>query len=286
MANEDSVNIGIRGTDYLYSHMSMEPQFKDFKLHTHKGYEIYIFLSGNAEYIIESKTFPMKPYDIFVTKNDELHQVKHLSYERYERIVIEINDDFLAENDCISYGYVLQNRQSDTDNIISPNSSGKMRLIDCIGRTERYIKESYKFNDTIVKCSIIELMHIINTIKSDSVKVKRNDNISSIINYINDNLSKDIKLDDIARYMYMSKYHICRVFKEHTGITIKKYITNKRIKLVQNLYADGISLTSACTNAGFSSYSSFYKAYFSETGKSPKSDIENYNLFNDIELQE
>ena len=35
---------------------------------------------------------------------------------------------------------------------------------------EKYIKESEKFNKTIVKCSIVELLHIINTIKSKNVK--------------------------------------------------------------------------------------------------------------------
>ena len=78
-------------------------------------------------------------------------------------------------------------------------------------------------------------------------------------------------------------------FKHSTitgSFTINKYITNKRIKLVQNLYAEGNSLTTACIKAGYSSYSSFYKAYITETGKSPKNDIENYNLLNEIDIQE
>lgn len=273
---------------YSYSHASMIPSFNDFKLHTHMGYEVYIYLDGDAEYIIESKTFPMTPYDIFVTKTDELHQVKHISKAKYERIVIQFGDDFLEENNCIAYQKVLKhrNRDTDTDNMISPTSSEKKKIIDCVSRIEKYIADAELFSDTIVKCTIIELLHIINTIKSDKVKVKKNNNIGSIIDYISKNLSTDIKLDDIAKYMFMSKYHICRIFKNYTGITINKYITGMRIKYVQKLYSEGHSLSSACEIAGFSSYSNFYKAYYNETGKSPKKDIENYNLFNDIELQE
>jgi len=279
-------NIEINGQNYIYGHKTFIPDFKDFKLHTHKAYEIYIYIDGNAEYVIESKTFPMKPYDIFITKNDEPHQVRHLVKDRYERIVIELNDSFFKENNCIQYKHILENRQNDTDNMISPDSADKIRLMDCISRTEIYINDTKKFSDTIVKCSIIELLHIINTIKSKNVKFKSNSNINDIISYINENLANDIKLDDIANHMFMSKYHICRIFKEHTGITVNKYITNKRIKLVQDLYANGDSLTDACSKAGFSGYSSFYKAYMSETGKSPKKDIENYNLFSDIIIQE
>lgn len=286
MSDEMLSYTGFDDTNYSYSHKMFVPGYKNFKLHTHKAYEIYIFLKGNAEYVIESKIFPMKQYDILITKNDELHQVRHLEKEVYERIVIEVNDIFFEENDCIEYSHLLKNRKFDTDNIISPDSSDKIKLMDCISRIEKYIKESKKFNKTIIKCSVIELLHIINTIKSKNVKIKSNHNIDEIINYINNNLSNDIKLDDIATHMFMSKYHLCRIFKEHTGLTINKYITNKRIKLVQNLYAEGNSLTTACIKAGYSSYSSFYKAYITETGKSPKSDIENYNLFNEIDIQE
>lgn len=270
--------------NYSYSHKIFVPEYKNFKLHTHKAYEIYIFIQGNAEYVIESKTFPMKQYDILITRNDELHQVRHLEKTSYERIVIEVNDTFFEENDCIEYLALLKNRKNDTDNMISPDSTDKIKLMDCISRIEKYINEAEKFNRTIVKCSIIELLHIINTIKRKNVKVKSNHNIDEIINYINSNLSNDIKLDDIANHMFMSKYHLCRIFKEHTGLTINKYITNKRIKLVQNLYAEGNSLSTACIKAGYTSYSSFYKAYITETGKSPKNDIENYNLLNEIEI--
>lgn len=280
-----SENIRYEGENYLYFHTSTIPKCGTFHPHTHTGYEIYIYLCGNAEYIIESKIFSMKPYDIFVTKSDEVHQVKHLSKEKYERVVFQFNDEFLEKNNCQSYCKVLQNRTCDTDNMISPSSFEKKHLADCISRIEKYIGYAEKFSDTIVKCSLIELIHIINTIKSDNIKVTRNNNIGLIIDYINENLTKDIKLDDIASHMFMSKYHICRIFKEHMGISIMKYITSKRIKQVQHMYSEGMSLTLACANAGFASYSSFYKAYYKETGKSPKNDIENYNLFTDIELQ-
>lgn len=286
MSNEMISETLFQDKNYLYNHKKFVPGYKNFKLHTHKSYEIYIFIKGNAEYVIESKTFPMKPYDILITKNDELHQVRHLEKTVYERVVVEVNDNFFDENNCTEYSNVLKNRKTDTDNIISPDSSDKIKLMECISRIEKYIKESEKFNTTIIKCSIIELLHIINTIKSKNVKIKSNRNIYEIINYINNNISNEIKLDDIATHLFMSKYHICRIFKEYTGLTINKYITNKRIKLVQNLYAEGYSLTTACIKAGYSSYSSFYKAYISETGKSPKNNIENYNLTNEFELQE
>ena len=278
----------IEGKDFLYSHRSMFRTLKgDFKLHTHQGYEIYIFIEGDAEYVIESRIYPMKPYDILITKSDELHQVRHHSYQKYyERVVIEVNDDFFTQNNCSEYLPILTTRNSDSDNIISPNYDGRIKLIECMERIEGYMKETDEKGEAITKSGIIELLHIINNLKGKTVKVKRNKNISKIIEYIDRNLTSDIKLEDIADSMFMSKYHICRIFKEHTGITIYKYITNKRIQLVQKMYSNGITLSTAALNAGFSSYSSFYKSYIRETGKSPRNDIENYNLFKDMTFKE
>ncbi len=289
MPNKPAVNhVYIEGQNFLYGHRSLYPRRKiDFKLHTHDGYEIYIFIEGNAEYVIESKIYPMKPYDILITKNDELHQVKHLSFRKfYERTVIEVNDEFFEENNCMEYLPILKVRNNDSDNIISPNYDGRIKLIECMERIEGYMKESEGKGEAIARAGIIELLHVINNLKSKTVQVKRNKNISKIIEYIDKNLTSEIKLEDIADSMFMSKYHICRIFKEHTGITIYKYITNKRIQLVQKMYANGMTLSTSSLNAGFSSYSSFYKSYMRETGKSPRNDIENYNLFKDMTFKE
>ena len=90
------------------------------------------------------------------------------------------------------------------------------------------------------------------------------------MSYINNNYNSNISLGDVAEKFFISKYHLCHMFKKATGLTVHRYITQKRITNVRESMGEGINITSAVINAGFSSYSSFYRSYIKEYGIPPK----------------
>lgn len=67
-------------------------------LHHHDFYEIYLFISGDITYLIEGKSYDIKPGDIILINTKELHQAVINSMKvPYERIVLWINKSFLQE---------------------------------------------------------------------------------------------------------------------------------------------------------------------------------------------
>ena len=42
--------------------------------HNHDFYEIYFFISGSVTYMIEGKTYKLRPGDILLIHNNELHK--------------------------------------------------------------------------------------------------------------------------------------------------------------------------------------------------------------------
>ena len=65
-------------------------------------------------------------------------------------------------------------------------------------------------------------------IESDENSVSQN-----IIRYLEQNYKKDIKIDDIGRYLYMSSAYISRIFKAETKTTVKQYLNNIRMRHAQ-----------------------------------------------------
>lgn len=63
----------------------------------------------------------------------------------------------------------------------------------------------------------------------------RNQNIDQIIRYINYNLNYGVSLKDISSAFHLSEEYICRLFKKHTGTTVKQFIINLRIKKIKDL---------------------------------------------------
>jgi AraC-like DNA-binding protein len=78
-----------------------------------------------------------------------------------------------------------------------------------------------------------------------------------------------LALDEIATGCAVSKYHLCRIFKETTGYTIVSYLTQVRIDRACTLLAGGSSVTEACNESGFGNLSHFIKTFRTHTGSSP-----------------
>ena len=77
----------------------------------------------------------------------------------------------------------------------------------------------------------------------------------------------------LAEKFYISKYYLCRAFHKATGLTVHDYIRLKRLNLARELKAEGKSISEAAMMAGFTDYSSFYRAYLKEYGVSPRNDL-------------
>lgn len=67
---------------------------------------------------------------------------------------------------------------------------------------------------------------------------------AEIIDYIENNLTKKLTLDDIANHLGFSKGHLCRIFKKYKNTTITDYIITRRMELAGTLAAEN-SLTAA-----------------------------------------
>jgi AraC family transcriptional regulator len=59
--------------------------------------------------------------------------------------------------------------------------------------------------------------------------------LKSAIDYIGDNLQKDLTLPEIAGAAHMSPYHFSRLFKESTGLTPHRYVIERRAQRAKEL---------------------------------------------------
>lgn len=248
------------------------PNPKDYELHNHYGaYEIFIFLNGDADYIVEGTVYPLKKYDTLILSPNEFHHIIHHSSTKYERVVLHINNSFFTRFDCDEFRRMFDSRKIGTKNLIPASFIIENKVMDIIERAEKYEKDSN--NDIVIRCIILELLHVLNKYHHSSPPSSGNTKITPVIMYINENLSSSLSIENISEKFFLNKYYLCRIFKKYTGLTINKYITHKRIAMVKDLYQQGKTLTQASIESGFGNYSNFYKMYVKETGRSPREDM-------------
>ncbi|MDH4232774.1 MAG: helix-turn-helix domain-containing protein, partial [Nitrospirota bacterium] len=89
--------------------------------------------------------------------------------------------------------------------------------------------------------------------------------------YIDSNLASAITLEQLACEAHLSKYHFCRLFKKHTGMSPKKFLSARRIerakKLLGNNGYSNVSL--AASEVGFNDVNNFIKSFKKITGVTP-----------------
>ncbi len=257
-----------------YKHLTdVLPDNSQYYLHNEKDmYKIIFFISGNCEFRVEGTVYSMHPYDILVMHSGEMHMMCHKEpYAGYERIVLHIHNAFFTKNNCEEFKKIFTARPLGRNNLICADLVRQCGIDKIFEKIDEYITKDENVCEILMRSKLIELLYNMNRISVKSDKKKYyNESVTPVLVYINENLRKPMQLDTLAAHFYMNKYHLCHIFKEQTGLTVNKYITYKRILLVRKLYFSGMPLTHAALEAGFGSYSDFYRMYVKEMGKSPK----------------
>ena len=88
--------------------------------------------------------------------------------------------------------------------------------------------------------------------------------------YLASNLSERITLDDVARAVSASPFHLARIFQEHTGVPVHRYLMQLRLRLaMERLTDNSCDLTELALELGFSSHSHFSDSFKREFDRTP-----------------
>jgi AraC family transcriptional regulator len=95
---------------------------------------------------------------------------------------------------------------------------------------------------------------------------------NDVLYYIYTHIETHIDLEELSRDLGVSKFHMHRIFKEVFGMNIYESIKSIRLQkasslLLTNKYS---TISEVAAQCGYSSHSSFIKAFKSRFGKSPK----------------
>jgi AraC-like DNA-binding protein len=94
--------------------------------------------------------------------------------------------------------------------------------------------------------------------------------VQGAMQYIGENLSSPLSLEEIAGKLFISKYHLSHAFSREVGVSVYRYIMLRRLMLARQQLSDGETAVQVCRSCGFSDYASFYRAFKSEYGISPR----------------
>lgn len=263
--------------NFEYFHYKDDPHL-EVGYHSHDFYEIYLFLSGKATYMIEGKSYSLKPWDILLINNKELHKPIIEQGSLYERIVIWINPDFIRKLCTTSSDLFMcfESTSKNKYNLLRPSAEILNVIKSIISRLNRVLFTESFGSDILTEIYLTELIVYINKAFMDTDiddienDINYNSTVNDIIHFINQNLSEDLSLEALSKRFYTSKYHLLREFKKHTGYTLHEYISKKRLISAKALLRSGLSISEVCQKCGYQNYSNFIRSFTNAFNISPK----------------
>lgn len=250
-----------------------EPSPNAVEVHHHDFYEVYYLIGGNVEYWVDGRIIRMEPGDLLLINPMELHRPLVEQGTLYERIVLWINREFL-ESQAGQLNSCFDTSLPSHTHLLRPGQSERTTLMSRLGEL---VREAYSrdFGSQLSAYGLfLQFMVQLNRLALRTHPREESEQLSelvqSVLHYIAQNLGEELSLERIAGQFYISKYHLSHAFSREVGVSVYRYIMLRRLLMARQLLSAGESAKQVCRSCGFSDYTSFYRAFKSEYGVSPR----------------
>ncbi len=248
--------------------------YQTYSYHRHNGYEVYLFLEGNILFYQNRNCYKLTPGDLLIIPPSCMHRIISIDESFYDRIVLNIRHSAIERLSTGMTNLFTCFEMTDTDNIVPINLS-KDDISKFISLSDALINsmDNHEFgSDVLANSYVSQLLLMINKCHNISPEPKCNimpELVKNVMLYIEDNLAGDLRLSKISEEFYHNGTYISRMFKKHTGLTLKEYIIDQRIEAARRILLNGGNVQEACYKSGFSDYSNFIRSYTAAMGVSP-----------------
>ncbi|WP_142967504.1 GH39 family glycosyl hydrolase [Enterococcus casseliflavus] len=217
--------------------------------------EIFFCLKGNLNVQINRKNYLLRETDLILINDGDIYDLK--TSKESLVLVLKMNHDMFNNSDeGLFMLNTILNENDHFDDIrkilvtmlfeLSKKESYKVYLILSLSYNLLYILDRY--------------FKIIDKINLEDEKY--DERIKSIISYIKNNYTQPISLQEVAETQFLTPQYLSKFFKQQTGLTLSKYITEYRLgQAVKSLIRTEYSVTKIAMDYGFPNLAAFNKIF-------------------------
>lgn len=260
---------------YINTHRDTSYSNTTVNLHSHSYYEIlYCRSSVGAEYLIGSDRYRLQKGDIILVPPGVSHRpiLPEKLLIPYERDVLWVSQEFMDR--------MIQMFPDDTAyqrnrNIPIRTAGTRWEFMGDLFRNgvleeeeKRPGWEAAVMGNTMTIFANMKRIFIERS--GGTMKAEKPELLDRIMGYIEHNYADHITIDDLAKRFFVSNSTISHLFKQKMGVSLYRYITQRRLIAAKSLIQQGKRLEDVGNHVGFADYSTFYRAFKQEYGISPR----------------
>ena len=250
------------------SHISFKYAVGDVGIYPkmfHPHCELYLLLrESGVEYTSERTRCHIAPGTLVLIPPGVYHQFLILGdIAHYERCVLEIEPSFepLAHFSSVT----------ETQSVILLRADSA--VLDCFSRLRQYASDAYAADFPYLAAAVCtEILALLRkeTQRADAGTGKLTPLSVQAMDFIHTHLAEPLSVAQIADACYVSSSTLSHTFRKSYGISVMRYIQNKKMILAKQHLDEGRTPCDVCRLLGYAEYSTFYRAYIREYGISPQ----------------
>lgn len=249
-----------KGTDYLGGIDIQILKHGMEQIHFHPEAEVIYVIAGSLCVQLDGKKYELQRNDVILINAGLSHCIQSNDEVLYCRVLIsyKILADSIGDGNYIFYCNSVSDRVHSYVGVqeimqrIVYSFAQKQRKTECLR-----IGLVYELMDLLVEYFRKD---VDNSLPQKTQMA--NEQIQTIMNYVNINFNRSISLRGLAEQMYSSTSTLSRIFKKHTGIYFADYVNQVRLNYaVRELVETDKPITKIAVDCGFSNPSVFSKAF-------------------------
>lgn len=247
--------------------------------HFHDEYEIFYILEGERVFFFNNRTFTAGKGDLILIDSNLIHMTKSVSNDTsgHNRIIIYVTSEKMNKIDKTYPSLQLVNffhKHIGVFHLTPTQQDNFMKLYyffkqECNKRQHAYkpAVELAVINYFISLTRELDTIHLEQSHQQIDEKYKH---VYDIADFLSKNCEQQWTLEDIAQKFFLSKYYICRLFKDVTGYSINEYLNIHRVQKARHYLTETtMSISEIAGQIGFGSMTHFEKVFKTYTTMTP-----------------
>jgi xylan 1,4-beta-xylosidase len=235
--------------------------------HWHNRIEIFLVLSGNLTFIVESETFHLTEDDIILINSNQVHEI--VSKDNVT-VVLQINYGFFKK-------WLDESSFFHCNSTIYHNTSKYTELKSIIAQLIYVNYNDTEHNELLtISLAYQIVLELIKNFRSfDQNQLNQNSKhlqrLRAIIQYLNTNYMENITLEQIAEKEFLSPSYFSHFFKINMGVSFFNYLTGIRMNhAVNDLITTNLTMEQIAANNGFANSRYFVDCFKKKYTMLPK----------------
>lgn len=228
-----------------------------FPFHSHQSFLVGVIKSGKAILKFNEKEYELQGGMTYVVPSEVGFSMRPIT---------------------AYYSYLTLCIKADSKNTLMQYFS-KATVIFDIGESICDLCENFKagINENNFFSGLVDILNLENRERIEiSEQSGPNDFIAEAVTFIDEHIEEKITLDDLAKKVHVSKYHLLREFKKRMSVTPKQYLSQSKMRYVRQKVMSVRTTAQIAADMNFSAQShlcSVFKKYMGISVDDYKSNV-------------